>query len=75
VPETQGTVDCIARWRDVSPEDIRGGQSADYLRRTGQEEDLEFILRHVDDLETVPGLVNGELLAVPAAIESAKQAV
>jgi 2-phosphosulfolactate phosphatase len=65
--ESQETLDCIARWRGVGPEEVRGGQSADYLRRTGQEPDLEFVLRHIDDLETVPCLVDGELIAAPGA--------
>ena len=63
-PENQETEDCIARWRDVSPEEIRGGRSADYLRRSGQEHDLEFVLRYIDDLETVPILLDGELVPV-----------
>jgi 2-phosphosulfolactate phosphatase len=61
--ENQETLDYIARWRGVSPEEIRGGQSAEYLRRTGQEADLEFVLQHIDDLDTVPCLVKGELVA------------
>ena len=73
-PETQETVDCVTRWRDADPEDIRGGQSADYLRRSGQEHDLEFVLRYIDDLETVPSLVNGELCAVPPSVKSARMA-
>ena len=62
-PENQETADYVARWRGVSPAEISGGQSADYLRRSGQEQDLEFILRHIDDLDTVPCLVDGELVA------------
>jgi 2-phosphosulfolactate phosphatase len=61
--ENQETEDCIARWRGVEPDEIRGGRSADYLRRSGQEEDLEFVLAHIDDLDTVPSLADGELVA------------
>lgn len=43
------------------------GHSAEYLRRTGQVADLEFILSHVDDLADVVSLVAGELGAVPVA--------
>jgi len=68
VAETQQTLDLIARWQDASVERIRGGRSADYLRRSGQEGDLEFVLSHVDDLDTVPALVSGELVATPAEI-------
>lgn len=58
------TEDWISRWHGVSPEHAREGDSADYLRRSGQAHDLEFVLRHIDDLDTVPSLVDGEL--VPA---------
>jgi 2-phosphosulfolactate phosphatase len=64
-PENQQTLQYVARWTSVSPdarlEAIRDGRSADYLRRSGQEEDLEFVLAHVNDLETVPALVDLEL--------------
>lgn len=62
-PENQETEEYIARWKGASLETIREGRSADYLRRSGQENDLEFVLRHIDDLDTVPCLVNGELVA------------
>ena len=62
VAETDETAECVFRWMGVSPETIRGGQSAAYLRHSGQQEDLEFILSHIDDLNTVPSLVNGELV-------------
>ena len=64
-PENQQTLQYVARWTSMSAdarlEAIRGGRSADYLRRSGQDEDLEFVLAHVDDLETVPALVDLEL--------------
>jgi 2-phosphosulfolactate phosphatase len=56
------TSEYISRWKGISPEEIRGGRSAKYLRQSGQEQDLEFILNHIDDLDTVPALVDGELL-------------
>jgi 2-phosphosulfolactate phosphatase len=62
--ETQHTRDLVARWHNASVEEIRGGKSAEYLNRSGQLEDLEFVLHHVDDLDTVPTLLNGELAAV-----------
>ena len=60
--EDQGTLDCVERWRGVPLDTIREGRSADYLRRSHQEHDLDFILAHVDDVETVPWLVTGELV-------------
>jgi len=73
-PVTRSTADCVARWKGVSPEEVRGGRSAEYLRKSGQVEDLEFILHHIDDLDTVPLLAGGELVpaessgAVPDAV-------
>ena len=68
--QNQETLDCVARWTTVSPdaraEAIRSGRSAEYLRRSGQDHDLDFVLAHLDDLPTVPALVAGELLDRPA---------
>jgi 2-phosphosulfolactate phosphatase len=73
--ETQQTSDVVSRWHNVSADEIRGGKSAEYLNRSGQQEDLEFILEHIDDLDTVPSLVNGELISVAGRIESARAAL
>jgi len=74
-PETQKTSDLVSRWHNASPDEIRGGKSAEYLNRSGQLQDLEFILDHIDDLDTVPSLVNGELISVSGRFESARAAV
>jgi phosphosulfolactate phosphohydrolase-like enzyme len=60
--ETDETAAQIEQWRDTAPEHIRGGRSADYLRRTGQTYDLEFIINHIDDLDVVPVLRDHQLL-------------
>lgn len=70
-PETQQTSDLVARWHNASVNEIRGGKSAEYLNRSGQLEDLQFVLDHVDDLDTVPCLVNGELIPAAGRISSA----
>jgi 2-phosphosulfolactate phosphatase len=61
-PEGQSTMECIERWHGVPLEVIREGRSADYLVRSGQQEDLEFVLSHIDDVETVPWLATGEFV-------------
>ena len=38
------------------------GDVAVNRRRSGQEADLEFVLSHIDDLETVPVMAQGELI-------------
>ena len=42
------------RWRDIDPAIVRKGQSADYLKRSGQVHDLEFVIHHIDDLYLFP---------------------
>jgi 2-phosphosulfolactate phosphatase len=38
------------RWRGAASDAFLGSESVEYLRRTGQHADLEFVLGHVDDL-------------------------
>ena len=45
------TISIIDRWRNAPPEACASGNSADYLRRTNQEKDLDFILDRIDDLD------------------------
>jgi 2-phosphosulfolactate phosphatase len=68
--ENQETAEYLERWHNVNLDTIREGQSADYLRRSNQLEDLEFVLNHIDDLDTVPCMVDGELVA--ARVENSK---
>jgi len=75
VPETKNTSDVVSRWHNADVQEIRSGKSAEYLNRSGQQADLEFILDHVDDLDTVPSLVNGELISVSDCIEAPGAAV
>jgi 2-phosphosulfolactate phosphatase len=65
------TAEIIERWRGAPVETILGGNSARYLTDTGQQQDLEFILEHVDDLDCVAQLEGDELvgLALRAAVE------
>jgi 2-phosphosulfolactate phosphatase len=49
--ENRETDEMVERWNGVSPDIISSGPSADYLRRSGQDRDLVFILTHIADLE------------------------
>ena len=73
-PEDRGTLEYIDRWRETSLDVIREGRSADYLRRSEQEGDLEFVLSHVDDVDTVPCLIMGELVDATRQFEKATPA-
>lgn len=68
--ENEETLDYIDRWTDSPLDVIREGKSADYLRRSNQIADLEFVLSHIDDLKTVPWLVTGELVDATAQVEA-----
>lgn len=43
----------VKRWRGRPVTDIVAGASARYLMRSGQTDDLDFVLNHVDDLDGV----------------------
>jgi len=49
--ENERTVEIVRRWKGASIDEITLGASAEYLRRSGQLRDLDFILSHVDDVD------------------------
>jgi 2-phosphosulfolactate phosphatase len=56
-----------ARYGDAPDDAFVEGRSAKYLRDTGQEQDLEFVLEHVDDLDTVLVAEEGEVRPLTVA--------
>jgi 2-phosphosulfolactate phosphatase len=57
----------VARWRGAQAAACASGTSADYLRRSDQVADLDFVLTHVNDLDIVFTLLaDGEVVALPA---------
>jgi 2-phosphosulfolactate phosphatase len=69
-PEGHYTADTIERWGSADVSLLRWGRSAEYLRRTGRGDDLEFVLDHVADLDLVCGYRDGEIVAVGPAKEA-----
>jgi 2-phosphosulfolactate phosphatase len=59
------TLETIERWRDAPVEACAGGRSAEYLRRTDQLDDLDFVLSRVDDVDAVFVFADGELQRMP----------
>jgi 2-phosphosulfolactate phosphatase len=65
------TAEIMARWRGAPAEAFLGSRSIEYLRRTGQLDDLEFILDHVDDIDATVALRHGQLVLLPTAAPNA----
>jgi 2-phosphosulfolactate phosphatase len=72
--ETAQTDDVVRHWRDAPPTACLGSRSVDFLKRTGQLRDLDFILRHIDDLRQVFKIRNGEVRATPASARTHRRA-
>jgi 2-phosphosulfolactate phosphatase len=58
------TREIVERWHDSPPEACLNGNSANYLRRSGQLKDLDFILSHINDLDGAFVLKNDEIIEV-----------
>jgi 2-phosphosulfolactate phosphatase len=69
--EDRRTVELILRWRGAPADAWLGGDSDEFLRRTGQTDDLDFIVRHRDDVRDVFTLHRGEVVSVSGAAEAA----
>jgi 2-phosphosulfolactate phosphatase len=54
----------IERWQNAPPDACMESRSVDFLRRTGQLHDLDFILSHVDDVASVFTVEDGEVKRV-----------
>jgi 2-phosphosulfolactate phosphatase len=62
-PENQRTLNLVEQWRRAPVRACASGNSAAFLRRSGQLRDLNFILSHVNDVPTAFSLVHGEVVA------------
>jgi 2-phosphosulfolactate phosphatase len=63
-PADARTQELVDRWRGASVESILVSGSVEYLRSSGQLDDLDFIVAHVDDVDAVWGLHDLELVLV-----------
>ena len=61
-PENKRTASIVKTWSKIDPREITHGRSAAYLKRSGQEHDLTFILDNFDDLDLVPIMAGRELV-------------
>jgi 2-phosphosulfolactate phosphatase len=65
--QDERTVGIVKRWRGEPPDACTQGNSAAYLRRSGQTNDLEYTLAHVNDLEAAFILRGEEIVMVSSA--------
>jgi 2-phosphosulfolactate phosphatase len=66
VPATPLVEELIDEWGEARDDAFLAGRSVRYLRETGQYHDVEFTLNHVDDLDAVYVLRDGELCTASA---------
>lgn len=52
----------VKRWADAPDDSFMEGHSVRYLADTGQLHDAEFVLDHIDDLDSVYEMARGELV-------------
>jgi 2-phosphosulfolactate phosphatase len=67
------TRELVTRWAGASPEAIREGKSAAYLVASGQIVDLEYILRHVADVDACFTMRGDEVCREPDAARGADE--
>ena len=60
-PGNEQTEQLVERWSSESVEALLGSKSVEYLMNTGQLRDLDFILGHIDDVDAIFPLKNGEI--------------
>ena len=63
VAENRQTKEVIERWSGLPPAACSISNSVAYLRRTGQLEDFDFIMAHIDDLDVVYTVQGDEVVA------------
>jgi 2-phosphosulfolactate phosphatase len=67
------TLRTIDRWHGTPVDAFQESRSVDYLRRSNQLHDLEFILAHINDLISVFRVVDGEVIRYPAGMRDPVQ--
>lgn len=62
--DLRGTVahEMLERWGDAPPAAMLGSASVAFLRRAGHEDDLDFVLTRINDLQFPVRLTGGEFV-------------
>ena len=66
-PEGRQTTEIIERWAGKPIDAWKESKSVDYLRRSNQLRDLDFILSHVADLDYAFAVRHGEVVSIPVS--------
>ena len=69
-PANQTTEEIVERWSGAPVDGFLISKSVEYLRRTGQLPDLDYILSHVDDIQAVFVLKEKEIIMIPVPRDS-----
>ncbi len=64
------TEEIVARWRDAPVDAMRVSKSCHYLAEVGRLDDLDFILSHIDDVDSVFEVQGSEIMAVPPTVHA-----
>ena len=72
-PDDAASRKLVDQWKDAPLSRCASGNSAAYLRRSGQINDLNFILSHVDDVPLAFQLAGGELVLADIPENGTKQ--
>jgi 2-phosphosulfolactate phosphatase len=67
-PADAETAAYVERWSDAPLSAITVGASADYLRKSDQVRDLDYVVSHVDDLSDVYRYERGQIVRVTADV-------
>jgi len=60
-PAPGETTELVLRWRGAAVDAFTSSRSVEYLVRTGQVADLDFIMDHLDDVDAAFSVVGGEV--------------
>lgn len=61
-PQDSRTVSIIEQWSGAPVDVITESPSADYLRKSGQSRDIDFILKHINDLNDIYRFERGQVV-------------
>lgn len=70
LPGNPQTADIVRGWRHAPPSACLCSRSVDFLRRTSQLLDLDFILSHIDDLRDVFEVRDGEVKRIQSPAQA-----